>query len=69
MFLNGWRNNSALIFLEIREVLKFHAKQVALHGGEYGIRDMGLLESAVAQAKSTFGGEFLHADVFEMSAA
>ena len=32
-------------------------------------RDMGLLESAVAQPQATFGGEFLHKDLFEMAAA
>ena len=30
---------------------------------------MGLLESAVAQPRAAFGGEFLHADIFEMAAA
>jgi len=33
------------------------------------LRDEGLLESAIAQAAATFGGEYLHADIFHMAAA
>jgi len=56
-------------FLSVEDVLELHADQVALYGGDYGVRDAGLLESAIAQARATFGGEFLHNDVFEMAAA
>ena len=56
-------------FLNLEDVLSLHADQVALYGGDYGVRDMGLLESAVAQPQATFGGEFLHKDLFEMAAA
>ena len=30
---------------------------------------MGLLDSAISQPRATFGGQLLHADVFEMAAA
>lgn len=33
------------------------------------MRDWGLLESAMAQPQATFGGTFLHIDLFEMAAA
>jgi len=56
-------------FLEPQDVLLLQADQIEQYGGEHGVRDMGLLESAVAQARATFGGEFLHANVFEMAAA
>jgi death-on-curing protein len=56
-------------FLDVQDVLGLHADQVALYGGEHGVRDMGLLESAIAQPNATFGGEFLHKDIFEMAAA
>ena len=47
-----------------------HVDQVDLYGGEHGVRDLGLLESAIAQPRATFGGEFLlHKDLFEMAAA
>jgi len=56
-------------FVEIEDVLSIHCNQIDLYGGEHGVRDMGLLESAVAQPRAAFGGEFLHADIFEMAAA
>ena len=56
-------------FLDIVEVLYIHADQIERYGGDAGIRDARLLESAVAMPQSTFGGEFLHRDVYEMGAA
>jgi len=56
-------------FLSTADVLTLHADQVELYGGEHGVRDMGLLESAVAQPRASFGGQFLHKDLFEMAAA
>jgi death-on-curing protein len=46
-----------------------HADQVALYGGDAGVRDLGLLESALAQPQASVGGQLLHADLFEMAAA
>lgn len=56
-------------FLQVEDVLMLHSNQVDLYGGEHGVRDLGLLDSAVAQPRATFGGEFLHADLFDMAAA
>jgi death-on-curing protein len=56
-------------FLDVSDVVLLHADQIALYGGEKGVRDMGLLESAVAQPRAGFGGEYLHPDLFEMAAA
>ena len=56
-------------FLEVEDVLSLHADQVTLDGGEHGVRDVGLLESAIAQPQATFGSKFLHKDLFEMPAA
>jgi len=56
-------------FLALEDALNLHADQVALYGGEHGLRDMGLLESAMAQPRAMFGGEYLHGDIFEMAAA
>lgn len=56
-------------FLGIEDILALHADQVSLYGGEHGVRDMGLLESAIAQPQAGFGGQYLHADLFEMAAA
>ena len=56
-------------FLQVQDILLVHADQIEQYGGAHGVRDIGLLESAVAQPQATFGGEFLHGDVFEMAAA
>jgi death on curing protein len=58
-----------ILFLELSDVLKIHEQQLEAFGGIHGIRDLGLLESAVATPQATFGGEYLHNDLFEMSAA
>ncbi|MGL5065844.1 MAG: hypothetical protein ACRC62_38235 [Microcoleus sp.] len=44
-------------FLSVEEVLELHADQISSFGGSSGVRDEGLLESALAQPRSTFGGE------------
>ncbi len=56
-------------FLTLDDVLESHAEQIANYGGSDGIRDQGLLESAIAQPMSMFDGQYLHADIFEMAAA
>ena len=56
-------------FLTVLEVLSLHDDQLRLFGGMAGIRDMGALESAVAMPAASFGGAFLHEDIFEMAAA
>ena len=56
-------------FLDVHDVLILHAEQAALYGGACGVRDAGLLESAIAQPQTMFGGEYLHKDIFEMAAA
>jgi death-on-curing protein len=57
------------LFLTQDEVLEIHADQIARYGGAEGIRDPGLLQSALAQPGGMFGGQFLHVDLFEMAAA
>ena len=43
-------------FLTVEVVLALHQRQLGRFGGGYGLRDRGLLESAVAQAQASFGG-------------
>jgi death on curing protein len=57
------------VFLDIEEVLLIHEEQLPRYGGSPGIRDRGLLESAVAMPRATAGGEFAHEDLFAMAAA
>ena len=56
-------------FLSLDDVLLAHCDQISRYGGDPGVRDFGLLESAIAQPQATFGGEFLHAYPFVMAAA
>jgi death-on-curing protein len=56
-------------FLGLAEVLLIHQDQINRYGGEPGIRDLGLLKSAIATPAATFNGEYLHTDISEMAAA
>jgi death-on-curing protein len=56
-------------FLTLDEVLALHADQIRRYGGMAGLRDAGLLESAVAVPRAAFGGDFLHDSTFEQAAA
>ncbi len=56
-------------FLSVEEVLFLHEEQLARYGGSGGVRDLGLLESAVATPQATFDGQLVHGDLFAMAAA
>lgn len=56
-------------FLTLEDVLLIHEEQLEAYGGIQGIRDNGLLESAVMMPQASFGGEYLHQNLFEMAAA
>jgi len=57
------------LFLTTDEVSWLHEQQLERFGGAQGVRDEGLLDSAVALPGASFEGEFLHRDLFEMAAA
>ena len=44
-------SGAAPIWLEQREVLTLHERLLAFHGGATGVRDEGLLQSALARAQ------------------
>lgn len=56
-------------FLTLDDVLETHTFQIETYGGSAGVRDLGLLESALAQPESGFGDQYLHVDIFEMASA
>jgi death-on-curing protein len=56
-------------FLDIDRVLRIHRNLIEHYGGAAGLRDAGLLHSAVAMPQASFGGQWLHGDLFEMAAA
>jgi len=57
------------VFLSLAEALEIHRDQVERYGGDPGVRDLALLESALAVPAAGFGGVRLHADLYEMAAA
>jgi death-on-curing protein len=56
-------------FLTKRLVLAIHRDLIKQFGGELGVRDEGLLESAVEQPQASFAGELLHRSIHEQAAA
>lgn len=56
-------------YLTTQEILFIHARLIETIGGEHGVRDLGLLESAVARPQATFDGESLYPDLFQKAAA
>jgi death-on-curing protein len=56
-------------FLTLEEVVAIQRDQIERYGGSLGVRDWGLLKSAVAMPAASFGGQFLHTDLCEMAAA
>jgi len=55
--------------LTLAEVLELHRRILAESGGSAGVRDLGALESAVAQPLASFGGQDLYSSLVEKAAA
>jgi death-on-curing protein len=56
-------------FLTLDEVLALHSGSIARFGGDPGIKDIGLLESALAMPQASFDGVDLHETLSEKAAA
>jgi death on curing protein len=56
-------------FLTFDEVLALHTDQLSRYGGRDGILDPNVVKSAIAQARVTMFGQYLHSDIAEMAAA
>lgn len=56
-------------YLDLGEVLRLYRLMMKQSGGIVGIRDLGLLESALAQPRATFGGAELYPTVVEKAGA
>ena len=56
-------------YLDVEDVLRIHARAIADHGGTTGIRDMPLLESAIAAPQASLGGKSLYSDLIETASA
>ena len=57
-----------MILLTVTEIIGLHTKLIGKTGGSDGLRDMGLLESAVNSAQAGFGGEERYPTVSEKAA-
>ena len=56
-------------YLTAEQVLFIHARLIAETGGEHGVRDLGMLLSAVARPQASFDQADLYPDVFTKAAA
>ena len=55
--------------LTVEIVLEIHAEAISRFGGSDGIRDLALLESAVAAPQASLGGKSPYKDISEIAAA
>jgi death-on-curing protein len=59
---------AAVEYLTLEEVLLPHARLIQRTGGSGGVRDIGLLDSALAR-QATFGGKDLYSSLWHKAAA
>lgn len=57
-----------MIILTVDEIIELHSKLIARTGGSDGLRDRGLLESAVYSAQSSFGDAEVYPTIEEKAA-
>ncbi len=57
------------VYLTAIQILFIHARLIDATGGEHGVRDLGLLESAAARPQATFDGADLYPDLWKKAAA
>lgn len=53
----------------LKEALELHQRIIEQSGGSFGLRDLGALESSLAQPQMTFGGEDLYPTIIEKASA
>jgi death on curing protein len=56
-------------YVTLRETLELHRRVMAVAASVPSVRDLGALESALAQPRMTFGSEDLYPDVIEKACA
>ncbi|PIV52729.1 MAG: type II toxin-antitoxin system death-on-curing family toxin [Elusimicrobia bacterium CG02_land_8_20_14_3_00_37_13] len=52
-----------------KQIIYLHKRIIESTGGQEGLRDTGLLESAVYRPMATFGGQELYPDIFDKASA
>ena len=56
-------------YLSLAEVLDLHDRIITETGGSHGLRDLGMLASALGQPKQTFGGHDLYPELVAKATA
>ncbi len=56
-------------YLGVGEILRLYQRLMSTSGGQLGVRDLGLLQSAAAQPRMTFKGSELYANPVDKAAA
>jgi len=56
-------------YLSPEQILFIHSRLIDTTGGAHGVRDIGLLQSAAARPRATYGRKDLYPDVFQKAAA
>jgi len=63
------KSDTPLYYLTVEVVQEIHTEAIGQFGGSAGIRELALLESAVAAPQASFGGKSVYTDVAEVAAA
>lgn len=58
-----------LNLITVEQALFAYQKIIAKTGGSHGLRDVGLLQSALARPAASFAGEYLYKTIFDKAAA
>jgi death-on-curing protein len=56
-------------YLTVKDILLLHEMAIEESGGSHGLRDLGLLESAISRPQASYGGQDLYKGVFLKGAA
>ena len=58
-----------MIYLSAEQILFIHARLIEATGGSHGVRDLGMLLSAIGRPQASFDDQDLYADLFSKAAA
>ena len=56
-------------YLTLDEIFAIHESMIDSYGGSHGIRDLGLIQSALGRPVAAFGGVDLYPTIFDKAAA
>ena len=61
--------SNKIIYLSVIHVLAIHDQMIKRFGGLPGVRDLGLIQSAVGRPQASFDGKNLYETIFDKAAA